>query len=168
MRIGRAFAMALAADGLFVFVHHTARPRPRAKLWRRSSPRRQGQGREGRSFPPGRPRRWWCRCQAKGVRLTCLVNSARCSSSIAPRWPRRPARSPHGGELRARCSFRRRWRGSCRERDRPDRERARPEAVQSHPDFLTYNAAQNRPAGLTTLLAQSFAPRLRVAGIAPG
>ena len=35
-------------------------------------------------------------------------------------------------------------------------------------DFLTYTLSKVGLQGLTTLLAQSFAPRLRVAGIAPG
>jgi NAD(P)-dependent dehydrogenase (short-subunit alcohol dehydrogenase family) len=37
-----------------------------------------------------------------------------------------------------------------------------------NPDFLTYTLSKIGLQGLTTLLAQSFAPRLRVAGIAPG
>ncbi len=36
-----------------------------------------------------------------------------------------------------------------------------------NPDFLTYTLSKIGLQGLTTLLAQSFAPRLRVAGIAP-
>ena len=37
-----------------------------------------------------------------------------------------------------------------------------------NPDFLTYTLSKIGLQGLTTLLAQAFAPRLRVAGIAPG
>ena len=37
-----------------------------------------------------------------------------------------------------------------------------------NPDFLTYTLSKVGLQGLTTLLAQAFAPRLRVAGIAPG
>ncbi len=37
-----------------------------------------------------------------------------------------------------------------------------------NPDFLTYTLSKIGLQGLTTLLAQQFAPRLRVAGIAPG
>ena len=37
-----------------------------------------------------------------------------------------------------------------------------------NPDFLTYTLSKIGLQGLTILLAQSFAPRLRVAGIAPG
>src|SRR5258707_12314437 len=37
-----------------------------------------------------------------------------------------------------------------------------------NPDFLTYTLSKIGLQGLTTLLAQSFAPRIRVAGIAPG
>ncbi len=37
-----------------------------------------------------------------------------------------------------------------------------------NPDFLTYTLSKIGLQGLTTLLAQSFAPRVRVAGIAPG
>jgi len=37
-----------------------------------------------------------------------------------------------------------------------------------NPDFLTYTLSKVGLQGLTTVLAQAFAPRLRVAGIAPG
>ena len=37
-----------------------------------------------------------------------------------------------------------------------------------NPDFLTYTLSKIGLQGLTKLLAQQFAPRLRVAGIAPG
>jgi NAD(P)-dependent dehydrogenase (short-subunit alcohol dehydrogenase family) len=37
-----------------------------------------------------------------------------------------------------------------------------------NPDFLTYTLSKVGLQGLTSLLAQAFAPRLRVAGIAPG
>ena len=37
-----------------------------------------------------------------------------------------------------------------------------------NPDFLTYTLSKVGLQGLTKLLAQAFAPRLRVAGIAPG
>jgi NAD(P)-dependent dehydrogenase (short-subunit alcohol dehydrogenase family) len=37
-----------------------------------------------------------------------------------------------------------------------------------NPDFLTYTLSKVGLQGLTRLLAQAFAPRLRVAGIAPG
>jgi NAD(P)-dependent dehydrogenase (short-subunit alcohol dehydrogenase family) len=37
-----------------------------------------------------------------------------------------------------------------------------------NPDFLTYTLSKIGLQGLTTLLAQALAPRLRVAGIAPG
>ena len=37
-----------------------------------------------------------------------------------------------------------------------------------NPDFLSYTLSKIGLHGLTTLLAQSFAPRIRVAGIAPG
>jgi NAD(P)-dependent dehydrogenase (short-subunit alcohol dehydrogenase family) len=37
-----------------------------------------------------------------------------------------------------------------------------------NPDFLTYTLSKIGLQGLTTMLAQSFAPRIRVAGIAPG
>src|SRR6266851_3401544 len=77
MRIGRAFATALAADGFFVFVHHhrsAAAAREtvaaitaaggKAKAVRADlSSAKQAESLVGR-------------CQAKGVQLTCLVNSA--------------------------------------------------------------------------------------------
>src|SRR5262245_58889877 len=77
MRIGRALALALAADGFFVFVHHHRSAAPardtvaaiaksggKAKAVRADlSSARQAEALIGK-------------CKARGVRLTCLVNSA--------------------------------------------------------------------------------------------
>ena len=77
IRVGRALALALAADGYFVFVHHHSSTAEasrtvadivaaggRAKALKADlSSARQAEALVGR-------------CQAPGVRLTCLVNSA--------------------------------------------------------------------------------------------
>ena len=78
MRIGRALAMALAADGFFVFVHYNrSAAEARADGGRYRGGRRQGQGGARRSRL-GQAGRGAGRHAAgrRGVRLTCLVNNA--------------------------------------------------------------------------------------------
>ena len=171
MRIGRAFAMALAADGLFVFVHHNrsaAAAREtvaaivaaggKAKAVKADlSSARQAEALVGR-------------CQAKGVRLTCLVNSAsvfeldRAPMATAAGFDRHMAVN-----LRAPLLL-----SQALARQLPENEAGLivnvldQKLFNLNPDFLTYTLSKIGLQGLTTLLAQSFAPRLRVAGIAPG
>src|SRR5712675_820953 len=171
MRIGRAFAMALAADGLFVFVHHNrsaaaaretvaaivaagGKAKPvKADL----SSARQAEALVGR-------------CQAKGVRLTCLVNSAsvfeldRAPMATAIDFDRHMAVNLRAPMLLSQALA----------RQLPENETGLivnlldQKLYNLNPDFLTYTLSKVGLQGLTTLLAQSFAPRLRVAGIAPG
>jgi NAD(P)-dependent dehydrogenase (short-subunit alcohol dehydrogenase family) len=171
MRIGRAFAMALAADGFFVFVHHNcsatgaretvaaiAAAGGKAKAVKADlSSAKQAEALVGR-------------CQVKGVQLTCLVNSAslfqldRAPMATAAGFDRHMAVN-----LRAPLLL-----SQALARQLPDREiglivnMLDQKLFNLNPDFLTYTLSKIGLQGLTTLLAQSFAPRLRVAGIAPG
>jgi len=170
-RIGRAFAMALASDGWFVFVHHNASADEakqtvadivaaggRAKAVRADlSSAKQSEALVGK-------------CQAKGVALTCLVNSASLFAFDA---------APHAGaelfdkhmavNLRAPMLL-----AQALARQLPDGETGvivnilDQKLWNLNPDFLTYSLSKIGLQGLTTLLAQAFAPRLRVGGIAPG
>jgi NAD(P)-dependent dehydrogenase (short-subunit alcohol dehydrogenase family) len=171
MRIGRAFAMALAADGFFVFVHHhrsaaTARETVaaiaaaggKAKAVKADlASAKQAEALVGR-------------CQARGVRLTCLVNSAslfeldRAPMATAAGFDRHMAVN-----LRAPLLL-----SQALARQLPDRETGLivnvldQKLINLNPDILSYTLSNIGLQGLTSLLAQSFAPRLRVAGIAPG
>ncbi len=171
MRIGRAFAMALAADGFFVFVHHNrsaaaaretvaaiAAAGGKAKAMKADlSSARQAEALVGR-------------CQAKGVRLTCLVNSAslfeldRAPMATAAGFDRHMAVNLRAPMLLSQALA----------RQLPDTETGLivnmldQKLFNLNPDFLSYTLSKIGLQGLTSLLAQSFAPRLRVAGIAPG
>jgi NAD(P)-dependent dehydrogenase (short-subunit alcohol dehydrogenase family) len=171
MRIGRAFAMALAADGFFVFVHHNRSAAParetvaaivaaggKAKAVKTDlSSARQAEALVGR-------------CQAKDVQLTCLVNSAslfeldRAPMATAAAFDRHMAVNLRAPMLLSQALA----------QQLPEKETGLivnvldQKLFNLNPDFLTYTLSKVGLQGLTTLLAQSFAPRLRVAGIAPG
>ena len=110
------------------------------------------------------------RCQAKGVRLTCLVNSAslfeldRAPMATAAGFDRHMAVNLRAPMLLSQALA----------RQLPDTETGLivnmldQKLFNLNPDFLSYTLSKIGLQGLTSLLAQSFAPRLRVAGIAPG
>jgi len=175
MRIGRALAMALAADGFYVFVHHNrsaagaretvaeiGKAGGKAKAVKADlSSAKQAEALVGK-------------CQASnvkgGVRLTCLVNSAslfeldRAPMATAAGFDRHMAVN-----LRAPLLL-----SQALARQLPDKETGLivnildQKLFNLNPDFLSYTLSKIGLHGLTTLLAQSFAPRIRVAGIAPG
>jgi NAD(P)-dependent dehydrogenase (short-subunit alcohol dehydrogenase family) len=170
-RIGRAFAMALAADGYFVFVHHhqsaseaehtvadIAAGGGKAKAVNADlSSAKQAETLVGK-------------CRAPGVQLVCLVNSAslfkldRAPTATADDFDRHMAINLRAPMLLSQ--------GLARQL--PDGETGLvvnmldQKLFNLNPDFLTYTLSKIGLQGLTTLLAQAFAPRLRVAGIAPG
>jgi len=171
MRIGRALAMALAADGFYVFVHHNRsgagaretvaeiiKAGGKAKAVRADlSSAKQAEALVGR-------------CQAKGMRLTCLVNNAslfeldRAPMATAAAFDRHMAVN-----LRAPLLL-----SQALARQLPDNETGLivnlldQKLFNLNPDFLSYTLSKVGLHGLTSLLAQAFAPRLRVVGIAPG
>ncbi|NDH62171.1 MAG: SDR family oxidoreductase [Alphaproteobacteria bacterium] len=171
LRIGRAIALALAADGYFVFVHYNrsaagahatvasiAAAGGRAKAVRADlASARQAAALVGK-------------CKARGVRLTCLVNNAslfkldRAPTATAVDFDRHMAINLRAPMLLSQALA----------RQLPPEETGvivnvlDQKLFNLNPDFLTYTLSKVGLGGLTTLLAQSFAPRLRVAGIAPG
>ena len=171
VRIGRALARALAADGYFVFVHHhravegaretvaaIVRSGGKAKAVRADlASARQAEALVGR-------------CRAPGVRLVCLVNNAslfqldRALTADAARFDRHMAINLRAPMLLSQALA----------RQLPEDETGvivnllDQKLFNLNPDFLTYTLSKIGLQGLTTLLAQAFAPRLRVAGIAPG
>src|SRR4051812_43258477 len=77
MRIGRAFAMALAADGFFVFVHHNrSATGARETVAAISAAGGKAKAVKADLASVNQAEAFVGRCQAKGVQLTCLVNSA--------------------------------------------------------------------------------------------
>ena len=171
MRVGRALAMALAADGFFVFVHHNrsaaearrtvaaiAAAGGKAKAVRADlSSARQAEALVGK-------------CRARGVRLVCLVNSASLFKlDRAPTANAADFNSHMAVNLRAPLLL-----SQALARQLPAGETGvivnmlDQKLYNLNPDFLTYTLSKVGLQGLTKLLAQAFAPRLRVAGIAPG
>ena len=170
-RIGRAFAMALASDGWFVFVHQNASA-AEAKQTVADIVAAGGKARAVRADLASAKQATSLddKCRAKDVALTCLVNSASLFAFDA---------APHAGaelfdkhmavNLRAPMLL-----AQALARQLPDGETGvivnilDQKLWNLNPDFLTYSLSKIGLQGLTTLLAQAFAPRLRVAGIAPG
>jgi len=171
LRIGRALAEALAADGFFVFVHYNrsaagaratvaaiAAAGGRAKaVYADLSSARQAEALVGK-------------CRARGVRLTCLVNNASLF-----KLDRAPTAKAADFDLHMAINLRAPLLLSqALARQLPAGETGvivnvvDQKLVNLNPDFLSYTLSKVGLGGLTTLLAQSFAPRLRVAGIAPG
>jgi NAD(P)-dependent dehydrogenase (short-subunit alcohol dehydrogenase family) len=170
-RIGRALAMALAADGFFVFVHH----HESAEEARRTVADIAAAG--GRAQPvradlssAEQAEALVGACVAPGVPLVVLVNSAslfrldRAPTATAEQLDRHMAVNLRAPMLLSQALA----------RQLPEGETGLivnmldQKLFNLNPDFLTYTLSKIALHGLTTLLAQDFAPRLRVAGIAPG
>ncbi len=171
MRVGRALAMALAADGFFLFVHYNRSAAAarrtvadivaaggKAKAVRADlSSARQAEALMGK-------------CRARGVRLVCLVNSASLF-----KLDRAPTATAADFDLHMAINLRAPLLLSqALARQLPKGETGLivnlldQKLYNLNPDFLTYTLSKVGLQGLTTLLAQAFAPPLRVAGIAPG
>ena len=170
-RIGRGLAMALAEDGWFVFVHCHASVQEahetvaaivkaggKAKAVKADlSSARQAEALVGR-------------CQAKGVALTCLVNNASLFKlDRAPEATSDLFDQHMAVNLRAPMLL-----SQALAKQLPEGETGLivnlldQKLFNLNPDFLTYTLSKVGLGGLTKLMAQAFAPRIRVAGIAPG
>ncbi len=170
-RIGRALALALAADGFFVFVHHNrSAAEARATV---ADIKAAGGGAKAVRADLASARQAAAligRCRARDVQLTCLVNSAslfkldRAHTATAVDFDLHMAVN-----LRAPLLL-----SQALARQLPEGETGLvvnlldQKLFNLNPDFLSYTLSKVGLQGLTKLLAQSFAPRLRVAGIAPG
>ena len=171
VRVGRALAMALAADGFFLFVHYNRSAAAarrtvadivaaggKAKAVRADlSSARQAEALMGK-------------CRARGVQVVCLVNSASLFS-----LDRAPTATAADFDLHMAINLRAPLLLSqALARHLPQGETGLivnlldQKLYNLNPDFLTYTLSKVGLQGLTTVLAQAFAPRLRVAGIAPG
>lgn len=171
LRIGRALALALAADGYFVFVHYNTAAAGaqetvaairnaggHAKSVRADlSSARQAESLIGR-------------CRMRGIDTTCLVNNAslfkldRAPTATAADFDRHMAINLRAPFLLSQAFARLLPHGKTGVIVNLLDQKL----FNLNPDFLTYTLSKIGLQGMTTLLAQAFAPRLRVAGIAPG
>ncbi|HYC65656.1 MAG TPA: SDR family oxidoreductase [Reyranellaceae bacterium] len=170
-RIGRALAMALAEDGFFVFVHHNTSVAEaagtvaeiRAKGGRAKAVKADLSSAKAAEGLIGR-------CKVPSVVLTTLVNSAslfkldRAPDATAADFDRHMAINLRAPLLLAQ--------GLAKQL--PEGEKGLVVNVTDqklfnlNPDFLTYTLSKIGLEGSTDLLARALAPRVRVAGIAPG
>jgi NAD(P)-dependent dehydrogenase (short-subunit alcohol dehydrogenase family) len=170
-RIGRALAMALAADGYFVFVHYH-RSAGEARRTASDIAAAGGKARAVRAdlSSAKQAEALVGKCRAPGVQLVCLVNSASLFKlDRAPAATAQDLDQHMAVNLRAPMLL-----SQALARQLPAGETGLivnmldQKLFNLNPDFLTYTLSKIGLQGLTTLLAQAFAPRLRVAGIAPG
>jgi len=170
-RIGRALALALAADGYFVFVHYN-RSAAQARQTATDIVASGGKARVVRAdlSSARQAEALVDRCRAPDVRLVCLVNNA--SLFKLDRAPTAKAADfDHHMAINLRAPL---LLSQAVARQLPGGETGvvvnllDQKLYNLNPDFLTYTLSKVGLQGLTKLLAQAFAPRLRVAGIAPG
>lgn len=171
LRIGRDFALALAADGYFVFVHHNAS----ADGARETVAAIEKAGGKARTVAAdlesaAEAEALIGKCVEPGTELTCLLNNAslfrldRAPTATAELFDKHMA-------INLRAPF---LLSQAFARQLPEGHTGvivnllDQKLFNLNPDFLTYTLSKIGLEGLTTLLAQAFAPRIRVAGIAPG
>ena len=171
MRVGRALAMALAADGFFLFVHYN-RSAAAARRTVADIVAKGGKAKAVRAdlSSARQAEALMGKCRARGVRLVCLVNSASLF-----KLDRAPTATAADFDLHMAINLRAPLLLSqALARQLPKDETGLivnlldQKLYNLNPDFLTYTLSKVGLQGLTTLLAQAFAPQLRVAGIAPG
>lgn len=171
LRIGRALALALAEDGWFVFVHYhrsaaAARKTVAEIVAAGGRARALGADLTSASAATGLVRR----CRARGVSLECLVNSAslfeldRSHSVTAASFDRHMAVNLRAPTLMAQAFVA----ALPADRNGVIVNLLDQKLWNLNPDFLSYTLSKVGLGALTTLLAQALAPRVRVAGIAPG
>ena len=195
MRIGRALALALAADGFFVFVHYnSSADEAHATVADIEAAGGKGQAVQADLASAEEAAALVGKCQAPDVQLSCLVNSAslfkldRAPDATAADFDLHMAINLRAPMLLAQALF---GRPQALLLDEPTNHldldsihwvreflvrydgtlivnMLDQKLANLNPDFLTYTLSKIGLQGLTTLLAQSFAPRARVAGIAPG
>lgn len=171
MRIGRALALALAADGYFVFVHYNRSSEgARETVAAIASAGGKAKAVHADLANARETESLVVRCIEPDTTLTCVVNNAslfqldRAPSATAEAFDRHMAinlRAP----LLISQAFARQYQSDeagviVNLLDQ--------KLFNLNPDFLTYTLSKIGLQGLTKLLAQAFAPRIRVAGIAPG
>jgi NAD(P)-dependent dehydrogenase (short-subunit alcohol dehydrogenase family) len=171
VRVGRALALALAADGWFVFVHHN-RSAAEARRTVADIVAAGGKAKAVRAdlTSARQAEGLVAKCRARGVQLTCLVNSAslfkldRAPTATAALFDQHMAVNLRAPLLLSQALARQLHEGETGVIVNLLDQKL----YNLNPDFLTYTLSKVGLQGLTRLLAQALAPRIRVAGIAPG
>jgi NAD(P)-dependent dehydrogenase (short-subunit alcohol dehydrogenase family) len=171
LRIGRALAVALAADGYFVFVHYNgAEAGARETVATIAAAGGHAEALRADLASAEQAEALVGQCRARDTPLVCLVNNAslfeldRAPTASAAQFDRHMAVNLRAPLLLSQAFA----------RQLPEGETGvivnllDQKLFNLNPDFLTYTLSKIGLQGLTTLLAQSFAPRVRVAAIAPG
>lgn len=170
-RIGRALALALAQDSWFVFVHYNRS----AAAARETVARIRAAGGRARAIhadlaSAAAAAALIGKCAAPGVALSCVVNNAslfeldRVTTVSAAGFDRHMAINLRAPLLIAQAFAR----ALPAEASGVIVNLLDQKLWNLNPDFLSYTLSKIGLQGLTTLLAQALAPRIRVAGIAPG
>jgi NAD(P)-dependent dehydrogenase (short-subunit alcohol dehydrogenase family) len=170
-RIGRALAMALAEDGFFVFVHYN-RSAEGARQTVADIRAKGGKARAVRAdlASARQAEALVGRCAAPGVKLVCAVNNAsifeldRAPTATAASFDRHMAINTRAPLLISQALARQLPRGCSGLIVNIEDQKL----FNLNPDFLTYTVSKIGLHGLTHMLAQALAPRVRVMGIAPG
>lgn len=171
LRIGRALAEALAADGYFAFVHYNhSADEARATVAAIRAAGGQAKAVRANLASARQAEALIGKCTASGVQLVALVNNASLF-----KLDRAPTATADDFDLHMAINLRAPLLLSqALARQLPAGEKGLivnvldQKLYNLNPDFLSYTLSKVGLQGLTTLLAQSFAPRIRVAGIAPG
>jgi NAD(P)-dependent dehydrogenase (short-subunit alcohol dehydrogenase family) len=171
VRIGRALAMALAEDGYFVFVHYNAS----AEGARKTVADIQAKGGKAKAVKANlasarQAEALVGRCTAPGVKLVCVVNNAsifeldRAPTATAAAFDKHMAINLRAPMLIAQALTRQLPKGEKGLIVNLEDQKL----FNLNPDFLTYSLSKIGLHGLSHMLAQALAPRVRVMGIAPG
>jgi NAD(P)-dependent dehydrogenase (short-subunit alcohol dehydrogenase family) len=171
VRIGRALAMALAEDGYFVFVHYNNS----AEGARRTVADIQAKGGKAKAMKANlasakQAEALVGRCTAPGVKLVCVVNNAsifeldRAPTATAAAFDKHMAINLRAPMLIAQALVRQLPKGEKGLIVNLEDQKL----FNLNPDFLTYSLSKIGLHGLSHMLAQALAPRVRVMGIAPG
>jgi NAD(P)-dependent dehydrogenase (short-subunit alcohol dehydrogenase family) len=171
VRIGRALAMALAEDGFFVFVHHNrSAGGARATVAAIEAAGGRAKAVKADLASARQAEALVGRCRASGVKLVCLVNNASLF-----KLDRAPTATAADFDLHMAVNLRAPLLLSqALARQLPKSELGLIVNLEDqklfnlNPDFLTYTVSKIGLHGLTHMLAQALAPRVRVMGIAPG
>src|SRR5258708_22117183 len=171
MRIGRALAMALAADGFFLFVHYN-RSAASARATVAAIVKAGGKAKAVRAdlSSARQADALIGKCRARGVRLTCLVNSAALF-----KLDRAPTATAADFDLHMAVNLRAPMllsQGLARQLPAGETglivNMLDQKLYNLNPDFVTYTLSKVGLQGLTKLLAQALAPRVGAVGNAPG
>jgi len=171
VRIGRALAMALAEDGYFVFVHYNHS----ATGARQTVADIQAGGGKAKAMRADlasakQAEALVGRCRVPGVKLVCAVNNAsifeldRAPTATAAAFDKHMAINLRAPMLIAQALARQLPKGEVGLIVNLEDQKL----FNLNPDFLTYTLSKVGLHGLTHILAQAMAPRVRVMGIAPG